>query len=232
MSDVAILSACGIRKRLGHASVLRDLELVLVPGELAIVRGANGSGKSTLLRLLSGQLRPDTGVVTVCGAGFGRGKPDGRHYLSYMPDHNEAFLELSAREFLALFYSLRRVRLTAQDMARESRLVFPDWSGRRMKTLSFGQRKRVCLAAALASDPPLLLLDEPSNGLDVDGIALLVECLRQRADGGCSTLIATHQCEPFTPLNPRCLVLEQGRLRESDCGPTTTDVDARRENGW
>lgn len=185
-----LLEMEGVRKRLGLRVVLDAVDLGCAPGEVALVLGENGAGKSTLLRIAAGVLEPDRGRVRVAGALLTGGGAAARRGLGYAPDTAEAFPELSARELVALVAALKRSPAPAPELAGRLGLA-PVWH-QRLRTLSFGQVKRTYLLAALVGEPPLLILDEPSNGLDPEGARLVADLLRERADAGLAALVSTN----------------------------------------
>jgi ABC-type Mn2+/Zn2+ transport system ATPase subunit len=188
--DAAVLlEMTAVRKRLGTRVVLESIDLACAPGETALVLGENGAGKSTLLRVAAGVVEPDAGAVAVAGAPLAGGAAP-RRALGYAPDTADAFPDLSVRELLALVAALKQA--PPADPALRDRLgLAPVWH-QRLRTLSFGQVKRTYLLAALVGPPPLLILDEPSNGLDPDGVRTLQALLRERAARGEASLVATN----------------------------------------
>jgi ABC-type multidrug transport system ATPase subunit len=176
-----------VGKRLGGRKVLIDVSLRCADAEIALVAGANGSGKSTLLRVIVGLLEADHGTVMV------RGHPvasmDGRRQLGYVPDSTDLLPERSVQEFVSLVQTLKQAEAPAG--LRESLGLAETWR-QRLRTLSFGQRKRVCLLAALIGDPWLLVIDEPTNGLDAEGCALMAELIAGRQRQGLATVVASN----------------------------------------
>ena len=177
-------------KRLGRRTVLDHLNLRCGPAELVVLRGENGSGKSTLLRILAGILDPDGGQVTVAGHSLDKGGTAARRQLGYVPDATEPLPELLVGEFLALVRALKQAPPANAELL--TTLGVSDLLLQRISTLSFGQRKRTCLAAALLGDPWLLLLDEPSNGLDPDGVRLIAGLVLARAARSQATILSTN----------------------------------------
>lgn len=184
--------------------------------------GENGVGKSTLLRVLCGMLEPEHGAVTIQGHELTGGGVEARRHLGYVPDGRETLPDLSASEYVALVRSLRQLPADAAaerelDSWRERLGLAGAWH-QRLATLSFGQRKRACLLAALLGDPWLLILDEPSNGLDPSGVVLVLELIAGRQAQGKATLLATNDL-PFlrqlvATVGPalRCQRLRGGQL--------------------
>jgi ABC-type Mn2+/Zn2+ transport system ATPase subunit len=204
-----VLEMLGIHKRLGGRRVLAGVDLRCDRGELALVLGENGAGKSTLLRVAAGVVEPERGEVRVGGATVSGGGVAGRGLLGYVPDTSDAFPELSVRELVALTAALRRC--APPDEGLRERLGLAAIWHQRLRTLSFGQVKRAYLLCALAGAPPLLVLDEPSNGLDPAGVEMLVALLGERAQGGGAALVATNDAAFATRLGaaPRRLVAGQ-----------------------
>ncbi len=185
-----ILQISALCKRLGPKAVLRDVTLRLGDGQLAVILGENGSGKSTLLRLVAGVLEPDRGHIRLDEHEVRGGGVMARRHLAYVPDASDPLPDLAVDEFLALVAALKRAPLPP-DAAYE-RLSVATLGGQRMGSLSFGQRKRVCLLAAHIGDPWLWLLDEPSNGIDPGGVRLIHELIVERGARGQATLLSTN----------------------------------------
>lgn len=195
VTPTPVVRIVDLRLRLGGVSILEGANLECHAGERVALLGNNGTGKSTLLRLLTGQLRADRGSIEILGLKLGGRGRDPRQLLGYVPDTTEALPELTAGEFVSLHRvlkggvtpeRLRRAEVLAQELGVST------WCNRPLQALSFGQRKRTCLLAALWLTPPLLVLDEPSNGLDPDGVELLVKLFKERTDQGLTTLYSTN----------------------------------------
>ena len=178
------------RKSFGLSAVLRRASLSVSEGERVVVLGANGCGKSTLLQLVAGVLEPSGGRVEVNGAiGFAPEKPD-------IPEH------LLVVEWLDLVASLKRAR-----RRRPAELGVEELLSRKVGALSLGQRQRVSLAAAWIGDPALLVLDEPTNGLDAASRDALLARLR-----GATALVATHDRDLAERIGTRVVTMENGSL--------------------
>jgi ABC-type multidrug transport system ATPase subunit len=180
----------GVSKRLGGCAVLAHLDAEVAAGHATALLGANGVGKSTLLRIAAGVLAPDAGEVTLAGDSLLAADGAVRRRLGYVPEHPDALPHLTVRELVRLCAALKRAPFP--DDALLARLGADVLLDRRTHALSLGQRRRAFLAAALVGAPALLLLDEPSNGLDPDGVAMLVALLRERCAAGAAVLVATH----------------------------------------
>jgi len=200
----------------GARDVLRGVELVLAPGEAVGLVGPNGSGKSTLLRILAGVERASEGSVRIFGEDVGARAARAR--IGYVPDGFPFPLELGPRALLELLGSLhgeprlerRRAAsalLERVGLAREGRTP--------LSRFSLGMQRRFALCQALAFRPDLLLLDEPTAGLDAPGYVVLDELLREARARGATLLIATHVLTDLQDLCERAEVLVEGRIARS-----------------
>jgi ABC-type multidrug transport system ATPase subunit len=193
-----VIRARGLSRRFGEKRVLEKLDLDLEDGGFLVVTGANGSGKTTLLRLCAGLLAPTAGELRVetdrAGIGF----------LAHEP---LVYRELTALENLDLYGRLYRVpeRRERIGMLLER---FGLWSARNERAGSFsrGMLQRLALCRALLHEPELLLMDEPFNALDAEGIELLAQQLEELR-GGRTFLVATHDPARLAPLASGSLAL-------------------------
>jgi ABC-type multidrug transport system ATPase subunit len=189
------LIASEVRKRLGGRDVLAGANLRVDDDELVALFGENGAGKSTLLRIVAGIIDADAGGVT----GVTRAE------LGYVPEAADLLPELTPRELARLVAAMKRTAPPGDELI--DRLGVRGHIDQPLGSLSLGQRRRACLLAALVGTPRLLVLDEPTNGLDVDGVAMLVEVLR-----GKMALVATHD-RPFAEaIGARCLTIVDGKV--------------------
>jgi ABC-type multidrug transport system ATPase subunit len=180
------LRAIGLRKRFDGPWVLDGISFTLEGGILAL-SGPNGSGKSTILRLVSGVLAADGGSVVLGDDLLPSRRALAR--LGYVPEGADPPDHLTVRELLALVAALKRVPVPPASSAAMDAALLLD---QRIGSLSLGQRRRACLAAAMVGDPWLLVLDEPENGLDAAGVAALVDLLRAHVARGGAVLLSSH----------------------------------------
>jgi ABC-2 type transport system ATP-binding protein len=201
-----MIEARGISKRRGGRLVVDDVSFTVAGGEVAALVGANGAGKSTILAIVAGSLSPDRGWVSIAGATSGR-----RRQLGYVPEGADPPGHLTGGELLALAAALRGA--APLDDATRARLGVDALSGQRIERMSLGQRRRVCLAAALVGSPSALVLDEPDNGLDTDGLDALVELVAAATARNAAVLVSTHDPAVRTRLGAREIHLDAGKLR-------------------
>ena len=199
-----VLRAHSLARRFGPRVALEALDLELAPGDALALFGGNGAGKSTFLKLAAGLLRPTTGSIRVEG---------GRAAIGYLGHRTLLYDDLSPFEnlrFTATLYGLpdpsRRARETLDRLGLQGRHDEP------VRTLSRGLQQRVALARALVHSPGVLLLDEPTTGLDREAGALVVAELRSALARGAAAIVATHDVEAGLAAVPRWLRLERGRV--------------------
>jgi ABC-2 type transport system ATP-binding protein len=205
-------------KSFGPTRAVRDLSFALEPGRMTGLLGPNGAGKTTTIRMIAGYLAPDAGTITLAGravAGPGRADPIGaRRHLGYLPESAPLYPELRPAQYLdyraKLFGLVRRARRTAVARVLD-RCRLTDMAHKRIGVLSKGYRQRVGLAAAIVHDPPVLILDEPTNGLDPAQMratrALIGELAEDR-----TVLLCTHVIPEVERSCARVLVIAGGRL--------------------
>jgi ABC-2 type transport system ATP-binding protein len=200
------------RQEAVHA--LQPLDLEVAPGRIVGVLGPNGSGKTTLLRVLAGLQLPTGGTATVLDL-----TPTARalrRRVAFQPEGAPPLDVLSAREWLAYVGAELGLPNRESDARAESWLERLDLlhAGRRwIRTFSTGMQRRLALAAALLGEPEVLLLDEPTAGLDPFGSATVMTILRERAAAGATVLMASHQLLEVEEICDEVLVLQAGSLR-------------------
>jgi iron complex transport system ATP-binding protein len=205
----------------GHRPVLRGVDLALAPGEMVALVGPNGSGKTTILRLLAGLLRPDDGSVVFDGRGIGEWRRDAlARRVAVLPQQLDLPAGFSAGEIVAMGRAPHASRLfgsTAADERAVARALADadaeDLADRPAAELSGGERQRVLVAMALAQEPELLLMDEPTLHLDLAHQVALLETIRGlRGQRGLTVLAVLHDLNLAATFIPRVAVLHDGRV--------------------
>ncbi|AYN41822.1 ABC transporter ATP-binding protein [Streptomyces dangxiongensis] len=196
------------------------VELDVRGGEIFGLLGPNGAGKSTLVRQLTGLLRPDTGSVEILGHDIVRHPERAARLLAYLGQESSALDELTvslAAETTARLRGLDARRARAERDAVLEELGLAPIAGRALKKLSGGQRRLACLAAALVGERPLLVLDEPTTGMDpVARRAVWAAVDRRRAERGTTVLLVTHNVIEAETVLDRVAVLDRGRVIACD----------------
>ena len=206
----------GLHLQLGGQSVLQAIDLQLQPGEFTALVGPNGSGKSSLLRCVAGLQRPASGNVEIDGHSPWTARPQALARIGYMVDPVSLPALLSGADCLALFARARgldAVPTASFELAEALRLS--PWLDRPVEEYSLGTRQKLAVLLGLLGEPPLLLLDEPLNGLDPPSALALKQHLAERARAGAAVLLATHAIAMAERHVNRALLLVDGRLRRS-----------------
>lgn len=214
-SDIVLQLDRVSRQRAGRA-VVEDVSFVLKRGEVLGLLGVNGAGKSTTLALIAGALRPDSGAIRLNGEDFLEQPELARRQIGWLPERAPVWPELSVREHLDAHGRLRGLRGVALREAREAimeRLELGALAKRMAGILSQGQRQRLGLACALLHRPALLILDEPTNGLDPVQVVAFRKLLRELAKAGTAVILSTHVLAEVTAVCDRVAILHEGRLR-------------------
>jgi Cu-processing system ATP-binding protein len=204
------LAARAVRKAFGAVGVLADVDLALSPGRITAVLGPNGSGKTTLNKILLGLVRPDVGRVELDGVDV-TGTDAYRARLGYMPQAPRFPDNLSARDVLGLVRSLRPAARVDLDGAIES-FGLASYLDRPLGVCSGGQRQRVNAAVALLFAPDVLILDEPTAGLDPVASASLKDRIAAERLAGRAILITSHVLSELEDLTDDVVLLLDGRV--------------------
>lgn len=205
-----VIDVQNLTKRYGQHTVVDGLTFTVRPGTVTGFLGPNGAGKSTTMRMMLGLTRPDTGSATIDGRDY--------HELRYPARHVGALLETSAphRGMTAtdhLKWVAQSNRIPRQRVGEVLETVgLTGAAGRRIGTFSLGMGQRLGLAAALLGDPPVLVLDEPVNGLDAEGIRWLRELLRSMAGEGRTVLVSSHLMTEMSMVADQLVVINRGQL--------------------
>jgi ABC-2 type transport system ATP-binding protein len=212
---MSLLELDQLEKSYGTVSALRGLSLSVPAGCLYGLLGPNGAGKTTALRILATLLAPDQGAVTVAGVDALQQPRTVRQLMGYVAQEVAIDKILTGRELLALQGDL--YHLPRQDRNRRidqlvDRMSMGDWIDRRCGTYSGGMRRRLDLASGLLHDPQLLVLDEPTVGLDIESRAVIWEVLRDLRDGGTTILLSSHYLEEVEALADRMAIIDDGRV--------------------
>ncbi|MEU8786236.1 ABC transporter ATP-binding protein [Streptomyces sp. NPDC048637] len=213
--DGPALTLHGISKRYGKLTALSEVDLDIAPGEIVGLLGHNGAGKTTLMSIVAGLLRPDSGYVRVLGRDPVREPHEARRRLGLAPQELGLYLPLTVRQNLLFFAELAGLRGRAADRRIEEvaePLGLTELLGRRVSRLSGGQQRRVHTAMALVHRPPLLLLDEPTAGVDVQTREQLLEMVRTMAADGTAICYSTHYLPEVETLDGSVAVLNGGRM--------------------
>lgn len=200
-----------VTKTIKGVDVLMDISMTLESGKIVGFRGVNGSGKTMLMRMISGLIRPTKGTVTIDGKVLGKD-------LSFPPSigtliENPAFLDgYSGFDNLKILASIRN-RVSDDDIRETILRVGLDPENKKaFKKYSLGMKQRLGIAAAVLEHPELILLDEPTNALDVDGVEMVQNVIQQEKERGALILLSCHDPQVLNFLADEIYHIQEGRL--------------------
>lgn len=203
----------GIEKRYGETIVLRRVSFGIETGEIVGLLGPNGAGKTTLLKTIAGLSRPTAGRLEIFSENALGGRKGLNARIGLVPQENNMEREFTVGEALltyAKLFGLRRARARVADAI--GALGIEAWKDRKVDRLSGGMARRVLIARAMLAEPDLLLLDEPSVGLDPDMRQEIWRAVRGLKSAGKTVVITTHYMEEAEALCDRVAILRQGEL--------------------
>ena len=208
----ALLVASGLKKNFGALQAVAGLDLVGRAGEVIGILGPNGAGKTTALRMLAGTLAPSSGEIEVCGFSMKHASRQAKQHMGYLPETSPLYEELSVFEQLKLASSLRHTTSKKQHEKVEQVMSDCGLLHQRhtlIRFLSKGYRQRVALAQALVGNPKILILDEPTAGLDLAQLAQMRALLKKLSDDRL-ILLSTHILQEVVQNCNRVIMLANG----------------------
>jgi len=225
-----VIEVRGLTKRFGPVLAVDQLSFAVEPGEVVGFLGPNGAGKTTTLRMLLGLVRPDAGTATINGRSY-PDLPEPLHQVGAVLEASSFHPGRTARNHLrvqALAGEADRSRI--DDVLELTGLT--DAADRRVGGFSLGMRQRLALATALLTDPELLILDEPTNGLDPEGVRWLRGLLRGMAAEGATVLVSSHILAEVAHTVDSVVILDRGRLVAQSSLADLTDGGQNLEDAF
>ncbi|ULO09395.1 ABC transporter ATP-binding protein [Paenibacillus sp. 19GGS1-52] len=211
-SGAVVLSVDGVRKKIGRKWIIDDVTFDVKEGEIFGFLGPNGAGKTTTIRMLVDLIRPSEGKITVCGFNVNRNPEKALQYVGSIVENPEVYTYLTGWENLQHFARMQpgvdKARIAeVVDIVRLDQRIHD-----KVSTYSLGMRQRLGIAQALLGRPRLLILDEPTNGLDPKGIKELREFIRKLADEGLAVFVSSHLLSEIQLLCDRVAIISKGRV--------------------
>jgi ABC-2 type transport system ATP-binding protein len=206
---------CNLRKHFGATKALDDVSFQFEAGQVCGFVGPNGAGKTTAMRIVATLDEPTDGDAFVGGISVAQDPERARRLVGYMPDELPTHRDTSAHDYLDFFaraYGLRGRRRTETVASVEDFTNLGGIRDKQLRALSKGMKQRVSLARALIHDPPVLILDEPANGLDPRARIELRELLKVLAARGKAILISSHILTELAEICTEAVIIEKGRL--------------------
>ncbi|MBC8163732.1 MAG: ATP-binding cassette domain-containing protein [Roseiflexaceae bacterium] len=224
-----MIEAQSLHKAFGKVVAVEDVSFRALDGRITGILGPNGAGKSTALRMLTGLMRPDRGMSCVDGADVVRDPVKAQRQIGVLPDSIGLYPRLSARENISYFGQLTGVpprKLETQISELATLLEMNEFLDRRAEGFSQGQRLKVAIARSLIHAPQNIILDEPTNGLDVMSTRAMREIIRRFRDQGRCVLFSSHIMQEVAALCDWIVVIARGRVVAQG-----TPDDLRRTTG-
>ncbi|WP_339797360.1 ABC transporter ATP-binding protein [Paenibacillus sp. FSL R5-0744] len=211
-SSPVVLSVDGVRKKIGRKWIIDDVTFDVREGEIFGFLGPNGAGKTTTIRMLVDLIRPSEGKITVCGYNVNRNPEKALQFVGSIVENPEVYTYLTGWENLQHFARMQpgidNARISGVvDIVRLDQRIHD-----KVSTYSLGMRQRLGIAQALLGRPRLLILDEPTNGLDPKGIKELREFIRKLADEGLAVFVSSHLLSEIQLLCDRVAIISKGRV--------------------
>jgi ABC-2 type transport system ATP-binding protein len=204
-----------VTKKYGSKVAVSDLNLALGKGELFAFLGPNGAGKTTTIKMMCGLLFPSAGRVRIGGFDLQDRGREARQLISYVPDQPFLYEKLTGREvlnFVAQMYAMTPSRTAERLTQMIDQFGLADFVDDLTQNYSHGMRQRTVFAAALLHEPQVLIVDEPTVGLDPRSVRLLKDLLREETRRGVTVFLSTHSLDIAQELAERIGVVAQGRL--------------------
>lgn len=201
-----------ISKSYGSQKVILNLSMKIGKGEIVGFLGPNGAGKSTTMKMITGYTAPDSGSVKVCGIDMVRQPLEAKQRIGYLPEHNPMYLDMYVREYLDFTADVYDVPCKRDRIDEVICLTgLKNEYGKTIGTLSKGYRQRVGLAAAIIHNPDVLILDEPTTGLDPNQILEIRELI-QNFGKERTVLLSTHIMQEVEAVCQRFVILRRGEI--------------------
>lgn len=202
-----------ITKTYGEQRALDNVSASVAEGEVVGLLGPNGAGKSTLMKVVTGYVRPDSGSVSVCGHDIEAEPLAVRRLIGYLPEHNPLYLDMYVREYLAMvagLYGVPAPQRKVDELVTMTGLA-PE-AHKQIGALSKGYRQRVGIAQALIGDPKVVILDEPTTGLDPNQIVEVRELIRSLAQER-TVILSTHIMQEVEATCDHIIIIDHGQIR-------------------
>jgi ABC-2 type transport system ATP-binding protein len=199
-----------VEKNYGTQSVLKNVSFAVRQGEIIGLLGPNGAGKSTLMKIITGYIKADSGTINILGNEITSDILQVKSRIGYLPEHNPLYLDMYVREYLNFIASVHKVPKNRIEDVIEQTGLLPE-AHKKIGQLSKGYRQRTGLAAALIHDPEILILDEPTTGLDPNQLVEIRSLIKELGKDK-TIILSTHIMQEVEFMADRVLIIHQGKI--------------------
>jgi len=209
------IEAKNLRKSFGDVTAVDDVSIAIPEGGIFGFLGPNGAGKTTAIRMLTGVLIPDAGSITILGTDVDKDPLTAKLKMGVIPENGTVYSDLTAEQnviITAKFYGMGREEREARAEEILTRLGLIERRNHLVRTFSKGMRQRISIACAIVHSPPVLILDEPTTGLDVYSRRLVIDTVRQMNREGSTILLTTHNIEEANALCSTISIINKGKI--------------------
>ncbi len=209
-----LVEADRLKKTFGPITAVSDISLKVAKGEVLGFLGPNGAGKSTTMKMLTGFLEPDSGSAKICGISVAEHPKQAKARIGYLPEGAPAYGDMTPRTFLRFIADIRGFGIDQRNSRIDAAIERTGLQGvldQSIETLSKGFKRRVGLAQAILHDPPVLIMDEPTDGLDPNQKHLVRKLIAEMAKDK-AIIVSTHILEEVEAVCTRAVVIDRGRI--------------------
>lgn len=210
------IEAQNLTKYYGEQAALNGISFSISSGEIVGFLGPNGAGKSTTMKIITGYMPSSEGSVSVCGLDVEKNSIEVRKKIGYLPEHNPLYLEMYVREYLEFIGRVHKVKNLKARVEELVHLVgLEKEKNKYISALSKGYRQRVGLAQAMIHDPEVLILDEPTNGLDPNQLVEIRQLIKEIGKTK-TVMLSTHIMQEVEAICDRVIIINQGKIVAND----------------
>lgn len=210
------ITVSNVSKNYGSQRAVNDISFSLHKNEIVGFLGPNGAGKSTTMKMITGYIEADDGNIVVCGIPVTTNNVISRKKIGYLPEANPLYIEMYVREYLSFIADIHKVKSSKKRVEEVIELVgLKSESHKKIKQLSKGYKQRVGLAATLVHDPEILILDEPTTGLDPNQIIEIREVIKKLGEHK-TVLFSSHIMQEVEALCDRVIIINNGKIIADD----------------
>jgi len=199
-----------IQKSYGSQKVLDAVSFEINKGEIVGLLGPNGAGKSTLMKIITGYTQPDSGIISIFGKEIAVNDIESKKQIGYLPEHNPLYLDMYVREYLRFVADVYRSSKEQVELVIKQTGLLPE-AHKKIGQLSKGYRQRVGLAAALIHNPEILILDEPTTGLDPNQLVEIRQLIKDLGKDK-TIILSTHIMQEVEQMADRVLIINEGKI--------------------